>query len=463
MRLDYHSPRLKFERQSRFSARTALALFAVLLGGVAAGGYFCFVPGSHGHAQLSCNLPSQSINNPNADDALCPGNDDAFCQTNNGCQEMAEVTGEGDTLFSLLNDNVTDESDCKQVVASLASAIRLSEDLPFDGYTVLKSGRSYSIIVDSQGRFLKATLELSPDKVFHAVRQNDGIRSWKEEVVLDFKVESVSFRLRGDLEKSLVSIGEGKELASKLAKVFKWDINFQSEASWGDTCKVLFERRYADDRPSGYGRILCAVYDGRKTKRKTAVLFHDQYYDEFGTELKKNFLRSPLGNQRLRINSPYGPRIHPILGSWRHHKGVDYAAPKGTPVQCVANGVVTSAGWHDQLGNCVCVKHDDGNESRYGHLSKISVHKGKRIKQDERIGLVGQTGLATGPHLHFEWLVNGVHQPPPSTDKLVKSLRTVQAPLKGRFRMVASERLHSLDGMTLIRRVGRGDLAAALQ
>ncbi|MCL4540301.1 MAG: M23 family metallopeptidase, partial [Bacteroidetes bacterium] len=288
---------------------------------------------------------------------------------------------------------------------------------------------------------------MSPDKVFHAVRRDDGIHSWKEEVVLDFKVESLSFRLRGDLEKSLVSVGEGKELASKLAKVFKWDINFQSEAVWGDTCKVLFQRRYADDRPSGYGEILCAVYEGRKTKRKTAILFNGQYYDDDGTELKKNFLKSPLGGLRLRVSSPYGNRIHPILGSWRHHKGVDYAAPKGTPVQCVANGVVTAAGWHDQLGNYVCVKHDDGHESRYGHLSKISTYKGKRIKQDERIGLVGQTGLATGPHLHFEWLVAGVHKPPPSTDKLVKSLRTVQSPLKGRFKMVAEERLHSLDGM----------------
>lgn len=169
---------------------------------------------------------------------------------------MAEVTDEGDTLFSLLHDNLTDESDCKQVVASLASVVRSSLDLPFDGHTVLKPGRSYSIIVDGQGRFLKATLELAPDKVFHAARKDDGIRSWKEEVVLDFKVESLTFRLRGDLEKSLASIGEGKDLASKLAKVFRWDINFQSEASWGDTCKVLFQRRYADDRPSGYGEIL---------------------------------------------------------------------------------------------------------------------------------------------------------------------------------------------------------------
>ena len=373
---------------------------------------------------------------------------------------MAEVTGRGDTLFSLLNDNLTDESECKQVVASMVSVIRSSSDLPFDGHTVLRPGKSYDIIVDGQGRFLKATLELAPDKVFHAVRKGNEIHSWKEDVVLDFKVESVTFRLKGDLEKSLRSVGEGKELATKLATVFRWDINFQSDAVWGDTCKVLFERRYADDRPSGYGRILCAVYEGKKTKRKTAILFNGQYYDEDGTELKKDFLRSPLGGYRLRISSPYGFRMHPILGQWKNHKGVDFAAPVGTPVRCVANGVVTAAGRHYQLGNYVFVKHDNGRESRYGHLSRISVHKGQHVKQDEKIGLVGQTGLATGPHLHFEWLVKGHHRPPPSPNKLVKSLRKVQAPLRGRFMTVAHERMHSLDGVMLTRRPVRTELTS---
>jgi murein DD-endopeptidase MepM/ murein hydrolase activator NlpD len=460
VRLDHHSTELNYGRRSRLSAGTALILFVVLLGGVAVGSYLCFFPVGQSQAQLSCNLPSRTVS-LEKDAALSSANDDTVCQTNNGCQEMAEVTGEGDTLFSLLNDNLSDESECKQVVASLSSTIRASENLPFDGHTVIKPGRSYNVIVDRQGRFLKATVELAPDKVFHAVRRDDGIRSWKEEVVLDFKVESVSFRLRGDLEKSLLSVGEGPELASKLARVFKWDINFQSEAVWGDTCKVLFQRRYADDRPSGYGDILCAVYDGKKTKRKTAIFFNGQYYDEDGVELKKNFLRSPLGNQRLRISSPYGFRVHPILGSWRHHQGVDYAAPKGTPVRCVANGVVTSAGWNDQLGNYVCVKHDNGCESRYGHLSRIgeNVRKGRHIKQDSKIGLVGMTGLATGPHLHFEWLVRGVHKDP-AKEKLIKSVRTVQSPLKGRFKMIAGERMHCLAGITSVRRAARADLVS---
>ncbi|MGB6063663.1 MAG: M23 family metallopeptidase [Desulfomonilaceae bacterium] len=436
-----------------------MILFVVLLGIVAVGGYFCLPPDSRGHAQISCNLPSEPID-VDKNSSPYAANDVTSDQTSSGCQEIAEITGQGDTLFSLLNDNLTDESECKRVVASMVSVIRASLDLPFDGYTVLRPGKSYSIIVDGQGHFLKATLELAPDKVFHAVLKGDEIHSWKEDVVLDFKVESVTFRLKGDLAKSVLSAGEGKELATKLATIFRWDINFQSDATWGDTCKVLFERRYADDRPSGYGRILCAVYEGRKTNRKTAILFNGQYYDEDGTELKKDFLRSPLGGYRLRISSPYGLRLHPILGSWRHHKGVDYAAPKGTPVRCVANGVVTSAGWHYQLGNYVCVKHDNGCESRYGHLSRISVQKGKRVKQDEKIGLVGQTGLATGPHLHFEWLVNGRHRPPPSPNKLVKSLRKVPAPLQGRFMTVSQQSIRSLDEVMLTRRAARTELTS---
>ncbi|MCL4540300.1 MAG: hypothetical protein M1378_12015 [Bacteroidetes bacterium] len=110
MRLDHHSINLNYGRRSRFSAGTALILFVVLLGGVAAGSYLCLFPGSQSNAQLSCNLPSQSIK-ANEDAALCSVNDDSACQTNNGCQEMAEVTGEGDTLYSLLNDNLNDESD----------------------------------------------------------------------------------------------------------------------------------------------------------------------------------------------------------------------------------------------------------------------------------------------------------------------------------------------------------------
>lgn len=269
--------------------------------------------------------------------------------------------------------------------------------------------------------------------------------------MLDFKVESISFQVRGSLVNSLLSIGEGMELARELSKVFRWDIDFERESKRGDVCKVLFERRYADDRPSGYGRILYAVYEFKRTgENKTAVLFKneyhkDEYYNEKGEALRKDFLRSPL-NGVLRVTSRFGRRLHPILGEYRHHKGVDYGAARGTPVQCVAGGTVTFAGWRGEYGNLVCVKHDNGCESRYGHLQRVNVHKGQRIKQTQRIGLVGMTGLATGPHLHFEWIMNGKHVNPQDRRKfkMIQSPRTVHAHLKNRFMSIAQERARLL-------------------
>jgi murein DD-endopeptidase MepM/ murein hydrolase activator NlpD len=290
------------------------------------------------------------------------------------------------------------------------------------------------------------TLELDPANVFHAVSEGDSIRSWKEDVVLDFKVETVTFPVRGSLNESVLRAGEGIELAVKLLNVFKWDIDFQSESMSGDVCKVLFERRYADDRPSGYGRILCAIYDGKKTGRKVVVLFNNIYYDQKGVEIKKDLLRSPLSV--IRVTSKFGVRLHPIRKEFHRHKGVDYGAPQGTQVWSIASGVVTFSGWKGDYGNLVCVRHENGRESRYGHLHRIHVRKGQRVKQTQRIGLVGRTGNATGPHLHFELLVSSKHVNPLAV-RMVASVRSVPVPLKPRFETVAQQRLLHLQGIAL--------------
>jgi murein DD-endopeptidase MepM/ murein hydrolase activator NlpD len=249
-------------------------------------------------------------------------------------------------------------------------------------------------------------------------------------------------------------------LALKLLNVFRWDIDFQSESMSGDICKVLFERRYADDRPSGYGDILCAVYDGKKTGRKVAVLFNRAYYDENGVELKKNFLRSPLSE--LRVTSKYGLRFHPIKKVWRKHNGVDYGAPVGTPVWAVASGVVTFAGWQRGYGRYVCIRHDNGYESRYGHLHRYFVAKGQRVKQRQRIGLVGQSGEATGPHLDFQLLRANRHiDPQDRSVRMISTLRSVPGPLKPRFETVAQQRLLHLQGVAM-GRPSRGSKASSL-
>lgn len=427
------------------SLKGMLVIVAVAL--VTVGMYFCFPSGLLSSFPFACSIPATTLPDGSPGSLLpsqCP--EAADTDAPNGSQEIAELTGPGETLLSLLNASLDDPDAARNVASSLAGAIRSVSTKPFGPHAVLESGRRYSLTLDPQGRFLQMTLELDPANVFHAVSEGDSIRSWKEEVVLDFKAETVTFPVRGSLNESVLRAGEGIELAVKLLNVFKWDIDFQSESMSGDVCKVLFERRYADDRPSGYGRILCAIYDGKKTGRKVVVLFNNIYYDQKGVEIKKDLLRSPLSV--IRVTSKFGVRLHPIRKEMHHHKGVDYGAPQGTQVWSIASGVVTFAGWKGDYGNLVCIRHENGRESRYGHLHRIHVRKGQRVKQTQRIGLVGRTGNATGPHLHFELLVNSKHVNPLAV-RMVASERSVPAPLKPRFDTVAQQRLLHLQGIAL--------------
>jgi murein DD-endopeptidase MepM/ murein hydrolase activator NlpD len=448
--------RLNIKRISgrRLGPSALLAFFfVILLSGLVFGSYFCLFTPPGSHFPFSCNLPSPPINaHPELASRPVTGEPTVDHPPVAGSQDILGDTGEGDTLFSVLSANLPDEESAKEVTLSLASVIQREKtpkrDKSFDGLTPLEPETRYHVVLDREGRFLQATVEMDPSNVFHAALQDGALRSWKEEVVLDFKVEAISFQVRGSLVSSLLSIGEGIELARELRKVFRWDIDFERESKRGDVCKVLFERRYADDRPSGYGRILYAVYEFKRTgRKKTAILFKnenhkDEYYNARGEALRKDFLRSPLSGV-LRVTSRFGRRLHPILGEYRHHNGVDYGAARNTPVQCVAGGTVTFAGRRGDYGNLVCVKHDNGCESRYGHLQRISVHKGQHLKQTQRIGLVGTTGLTTGPHLHFEWLVKGAHKNPLKF-RMIQSPRTVHAHLKSRFMSIAQERARRL-------------------
>jgi murein DD-endopeptidase MepM/ murein hydrolase activator NlpD len=431
---------------------------ALAFGIIAAGLYLYMVPGASANIPFSGPLGVSHLDSGyDGCPVVGPGETLPKTELQSGpcSQEMVDLTSEGDTLYSLLNANLLDEVESRKIAVSLAAEIEKNLNKSFDANTPLEPGRSYGVTLDQNGNFLKATVELNPADVFHAAVEGLDIRCWKEDVVLDYKIETISFRLDGTLEKSLMKIGEGAELARKLFDVFRWDIDFQAECVRGDTCKILFERRYADDRTSGYGRILAALYDGKKTGKKVAILFNNQYYDTKATELKKNFLRSPLSGV-IRITSQFGMRFHPIYRRWRHHDGTDYGAAKGTPAFSIAKGMVTFAGWQGNYGNLVCIKHDNGYESKYGHLLRILVKKGDRLKQHDRIGLVGQTGDATAPHLHFELLVKGKNINPLGV-KYVNTARLVPEALRSRFASICEERLAPLEqAVILIKTADRG-------
>lgn len=435
--------------------------------------YFQFTPVLSDNLQLSCNLPPATPRVTTAPCAVAPScappvEKETVCAENGrepdwaddereskgGPQEIADVTGPDETLFSLMYANLLDETMARRAAKSLAAAMAKEIDKKLDAYSPLKTGCRYSLTLDQNGGFQKVTLEWDASAVFHAERDGDSVRAWKEDVVLDYKVETLTFRVNGAFIDSVLRSGEDVAFARALTNVFLWDIDFASEARRGDVCKVLFERRYADDRPSGYGDILCAVYHGKKVGKKTAVLFQNKYFSEEGVILKKDFLRTPL--KTIRVTSKFGKRFHPVLRVWRKHCGVDYGAPTGTPVMSVANGVVTFSGWQNGYGNYICVKHDNGYETRYGHLSRILVRCGQRVKQEQKIGLVGMTGIATGPHLDFQLLRKGVHENPEKV-KMVRTLETVAQPLMPRFRQVIHERLISLEGLEFRRTARTAD------
>ncbi len=220
------------------------------------------------------------------------------------------------------------------------------------------------------------------------------------------QIARVTGEIRDSLFEAVSRAGEGPELALRLADIFGWDLDFYTDPRPRDTFGVVLEKKtYQNGQPPTYGRILAAEYNNQGRAYR-AVLFHDPsgkpaYYAADGQALQKAFLRSPL-KFGAPVTSHFSlHRFHPILKHSRPHLGIDYAAPEGTPVQSIGDGRVVFAGRKGGSGNMVQVQHANSFETFYLHLSRLLVRPGQRVAQGQRIGLVGATGLATGPHLDF--------------------------------------------------------------
>ncbi len=212
--------------------------------------------------------------------------------------------------------------------------------------------------------------------------------------------------IQTSLYQSMIELGEKPALIASYTEIFDWEIDFFSETQPGDSFFILVARKYLDSTPVGYGPIIAARYKGL-IGDFTAFRFTDSegridYYNPAGQSMRKTFLKSPL--RFSRISSFFGRRFHPIRRVVAQHQGIDYVAPKGTPVSCVADGRVIFAGWSGGYGRLVQVGHSQGYETRYGHLSAFGkgVKTGAPVTQGQIIGYVGSTGLSTGPHLHYE-------------------------------------------------------------
>jgi len=292
------------------------------------------------------------------------------------------------------------------------------------------------------------------------VEKIDGtFKENKSPINLETQIQMKSGVIKSSLFAATDGASVPDSVAIQIAEIFASDIDFHRDLRKEDRFKVVYESRYSNGEPTGTGRVL-AVEFINKGKTYQAVYFEANdkergYYTPDGKNLRRAFLRSPL--KFSRISSGFTrSRYHPVLKKWRAHKGVDYAAPRGTPVRATANGIVATKTRQRGYGKLIILKHRGRYSTAYAHLSSFAkgLRKGKRINQGDIIGYVGSTGLATGPHLHYEFRINGVQRDPqrvvmpaaiPLSTKNVPAFNANTKPLMVRLNMLRDTNLAFLD------------------
>ena len=240
-------------------------------------------------------------------------------------------------------------------------------------------------------------------------KRKDGIKISKNVTQLFKRRVVVEGNITNNLYNSATSSGMEPGIIIEFARIFGFEVDFQRDIRKGDKFQVMYER-YLDDRNKivKTGKILYAFLDVNNQKIKL-YRFEEKndfdFYDTNGKSIRKALMKTPINGARL--SSPFGNRKHPILGFTKHHNGTDFAAPTGTPIMASGNGTVIKAGWCGNGGNCVRIRHNSSYTTGYGHMSKIATKTGRRVRQGQIIGYVGNTGMSTGPHLHYTVSHNG--------------------------------------------------------
>ena len=279
----------------------------------------------------------------------------------------------------------------------------------------VRAGNTITVGRSVEGRLREIDYKIDTDRMLKITPDDQGYSAQIREIPSRTEVVAVSATLEDSLFNAVEDAGETAELAMRLSQIFGYDMDFYTDPRKGDTFRVVLEKRkYANGQTAAYGKIFAAEYDNGG-KKYQALLFHDPagqpgYYTADGKSLQKAFLRSPLKFGAAVTSHFSKARFHPILKTYRAHMGTDYGAPIGTPVQTIGSGKVVFAGRKSGEGNMVQVAHANGYETMYLHLSKMFVHAGERVEIGKTIGLVGSTGLSTGPHLDFRILQKGQYK-----------------------------------------------------
>jgi murein DD-endopeptidase MepM/ murein hydrolase activator NlpD len=316
----------------------------------------------------------------------------------------------GDSLSTALSRQGVSAAEVHVLAAALKGALDVSACHPGDWFEVYK---------DEAGALERFRYVAGRDVMVLAYRGPDGgWAAYREPVLVTTSTHTVEGVVDHSLYLAVDAAGEQPWLTLTLVDIFAWDVDFFTETRKGDRFRVVLEKRFVDGEFLGYGNVLAAEYylaEPDQRFRAFRYTFEDGkvgYYRQDGKAVEKAFLKSPI--KFASITSRYGLRRHPILQYVRAHRGVDYGAPMGTAVWSVGDGVVTFAGNKGGYGRVVIVRHANSLESRYAHLKAYGsgITRGARVRQKQVIGYVGKSGLATGPHLHFEVLRGGHHTNP---------------------------------------------------
>ena len=334
----------------------------------------------------------------------------------------------------------------------------VTEMSPVFNFRYAKAGDRYRLVLDEKGEIARFVYERSPLETYELHREGDTWLASKNQPDLIRRRVRLAGIITSSLYDAVTSLGERPEVAHDFADIFAWDLDFSRVAQPGDEFALLYERLYTqgDDGEELYvrpGQILAARYTSLDGEYQ-AVYFELEegrggYYRPDGSAVERRFLKAPLHYKRISSHYTHS-RLHPILKVRRPHLGIDYAAPSGTPVWSVGNGQVVHRGYSGGFGHLIKVRHSDGYESLYGHLSRYAqgLRVGQRVHQKQVIGYVGSTGLSTGPHLDFRLKKDGRYVNPasmrsPSGDPIPTNDR-------GRFRAELDSLIASLDPTPLV-------------
>ena len=296
-------------------------------------------------------------------------------------------------------------------------------------------------VIDNQ--FAGLRYALSPTDTLYIEPEEDS-----DELLSHIDSKPVEVRhnfAQGEITSSFWNAGVAAGLTDNqimhLAGIFGWDIDFAMEIRGGDTFNVVYEERYIDGEFVGYGDIVAAEFVNQG--EKFAAIQHEDgnYYTPEGRSMRKSFLRAPINFKYVSSNFSKA-RFHPVQKRWKAHRGTDYVAAVGTPVMAAGDGKVIEASYNKYNGNYVFIQHGEKYTTKYLHFKKKAVKKGDIVKQGQTIGYLGSTGLASGPHVHYEFLVDGVHRNPRTVD-LPKAL-PIDPKQRDAFMQIAEQRLAQL-------------------